>query len=371
MRAGSTRLRIQIVDKVLPLKNSGALKAAAAIALWYAMHFWVLLWALVHALPQFGDAPHVTYPETSAVLGVLDAWWPWRAGTSVGWFLLQVFTVGLAVFWLLGALLARVLAQLGIAGIHELTGDAWWWALRQALRTPVFWLGVGLIAALVISDGMDAPELVTELTGVAAVILFLAMPVVVLNGAGHATPGLALPASRSRWQAASIFYLGVALLQVLGYAVRTQLDAAGRTGWFLGVLEAAAESWVMLCLISVLAYRIGWRQLRTELSNRLRVRFLALSLLLDLRVLMVVLWVAPSLLLAEIVAIHVLPTYEATLRATGAIPNPGYQFAVDLMDYTLSYWWMLMLPLSVPFLLACRRSLAMFDQAERLNGEVT
>lgn len=346
------------------------MNAAAAIALWYTLHLWICLLALAHALPEFSDATHVTHPQPGEVLGVLGARLPWRLGTSVGWFLLQGFTVALAVFWLLGDLLAFALARFGIADLHASTGAAWCWALRRTLRAHTFWLSVALIAALAIADRMAVPAYLVSLTVVAAVLLFLATPVMVLNRAepsDHATLPIASAPARSPWQAASIYYFGAAILLGVGYAARSILDEWGLLGWLLSCFEATAESWAFLCLVSAMVHGIGWGSLQAELSRRLRTRFLALAVLLDLRVLMVCLWVAPSLLLAVFVAIHVLPTHEATLRAIGVAPSPVYLLAASMLHYTVSYWWMLVLPMAVPYLIACRRSLTMFDRAEAVR----
>lgn len=367
MRAATTPVRIRVGGKEPWLKITRPLMVAAAISLWYTLHLWIALLALVWALPRFIDATHVTYPGPGEVLGLLDAWLPWHPGTRIGWFLLQGFTVSLGVFWLLAAWLARLLRWFAITDIHDTTGAAWRWAWRRALSARTFWLGLGLIVALAAGNGLNAPASLMSSISVAAVFLFLATPFLVLNGAeplhhAKARPPYAAPPSLP--QAALIYYGGTAILLVLSYAAGLILNESSLTGWCLSLLESTAQSWAFLCLISVLVYRVSWDNLRAELKGRLRARFLALALLLNLRVLMLMLLVAPSLLLAAIVAIYVLPQHEATLRAIGAAPGSFYRFAVSMLNDTVSYWWMLVLPMSVPILLTCARSLALFDQAE-------
>lgn len=373
MRAEETASRILVGGKEPSLKITRPLIVAAAIALWCTLHLWIALLTLVYALPQFSDATQITYPTPGEVLGVLDAWLPWRLGTSIGWFLLQGFTVSLGAFWLLTTWLARMIRWFEITDIHEATGAAWSWAWRRALYARTFWLGVGLIAALALGNWLSAPVSLISLISIAAVILFLATPFLALNGVEplhQAKAATAFAASPSLLQAASIYYSGAAILLVLSYAAGSILNESSLTGWCLGLLESTAQSWAFLGLISVLVYRVNWGNLRAELKGRFRARFLALALLLNLRVLMLSLFVAPSLLLAAIVVTYVLPQHEATLRAIGAAPSSFYQFAVSMLDYTVSYWWMLVLPMSVPILLTYARSLALFDQAEILQSSL-
>lgn len=338
-------------------------KSVVALALWHALLLWCGLWARTRALPRRDAAGQPVFPDVDELVGLLAGRWMEWPQASTGPVLLLAFLGFLVLFGVLGQLLAWVLRRLGIAGLHRTTAASLRWALRRSLRLRVFWVFVALVAACIVAEALRATTVLTPLL-LAATLLFLAMPALLLRR-DELDQAQAARAPEPRGQALAIYYLGSALLLGLAWAAAAVLVPPGPSGYLLSTLLGAAQSLAGLLLAGLLVDGVGWRTLAVEVRERLRWRLLALSLLLDLRLLLVGLWLVPLLLLVVSVTVHVLPTYEATLRAMQLTPGPWYRIMLATLSWFASYWWLAITVTHVPMLLWCGRSLCALDAPER------
>lgn len=340
-------------------------KSVVALALGYALLLWCALWAFTHAMPRLDPAGRPVFPDVDELVALLAGRWMAWPEASAGLVLLLAFAAFLVLFGVLGLLLTWVLRRLGIAELHRTTAANLHWALRRSLRLRVFWVFVALVAACIIAHALGATAVLSMLY-LAATLLFLAMPAMLLrrDELDEAQAARA-PGRASRGQALAIYYLGSAVFLGLASVAASLLVQPGPPGYLVSTLLGVAHSLAGLLLAGMLVDGVGWQTLAVELRQRLSWRLLALSLLLDLRLLLVALWLVPVLLLVVSVSVHVLPTYEATLRAMQLTPGPWYRIMLATLNWVAGYWWLAITVTSVPMLLWYGRSLCALDAPER------
>jgi hypothetical protein len=354
-----------------------------ALAFWYVAHFVAFLYINIfgYYLPKFIESKNVTYPSFIEVFDLFLKINPVLVVYNPELLLLAALFLLTMVFWSASAVFAKMLKRLSLVDVYEITQDALFWGVRNFFLSGIFPLsvlfcfGVGvypyLCRFLVIHFGVNLYSelnvvslfLIKFLIETVFVIVFGVVLVVVLNKrffeADHVDKWYRI--NWPGWQTPIILLVGYAAMSELDFIVDTlaigiwPVEVAFQVVWY--VLDVFAYG----VLLSVLVYRIRWRELTKELHARANIKFCAAWLLLDVRFFVIALWVTPPFIVAAIAYIDVVPWFEENLTVTGATAGTFFNTFVFLAQGFSSYWYFIVLPLGVLVLMIYGRFLLLYD----------
>lgn len=317
----------------------------------------------VYAFPKFENGI-VVYPSVIEVFSVFRGMMLVPTPENPFIFFLATVLLLTVAFVGMSAIFTKTLKWFSLGDVFKLTHVAIAWGVRNYFVSGIFLLGVVIWVGIGLTIYSESQSYFVALpVAILSLIIFLTVPLVTLNRQlldSHQIKDW-YKLSWPGWQPILISTTGLVLLGVLDDVVDNisikllPMEIAFQIIWWL------LDTFVFWLLLSIFVYRIKWLEVAHELRIRTNIRFYAAWLLMYVRFFFIALWVAPTLLLAMLVNLYVIPPYVDILKITGAKLGMLAGTFIYLSNGFVNLWPVLGLPLIVLILLIYGRYLLLYD----------
>lgn len=339
------------------MKNS-FLKALVFV-LWYLTHFVLGLNLVAYAFPELGENKILTYPSATEVYNLLRVRLQVSTPNNLSVLLLAAMFMLSAVVWGLSSIFTNILQRLSLSYLTTIINKSFYWGVGNYFLPSVATLNFVYVLTFIGIYFFGWIGLIFLL------IFLLACPMTILNKQFLEAdfPKQWYPMHWAGWQPATIFVIGFICIKLIDiffvdFTEKTILgDFVVFTGW------EVLKGFLVGVLLSVFIYKIKWREIVRELRVRANIKFIAMWLLLEVKFLILVLWVAPPFLLVASAVIYVVPTIRDTHVITGRPLGVLFSLFVSLADGFTQYWYFFIVPIGVFILMVCGRCLILFDRS--------